>query len=181
MVTYWLVGEAESRRMQHSRLKSSMRNANRWKQEQNDLASSLDSPKKLRFAATDSVNKGQPSIDESALGTKRNSCPNLKVGGLLQPNSLNHSIERKVKSFYRHQPQRLSSTSSLVEALIFNPLKTPNGRTMTSPIKSIGETPKIELSPPEETGFHDCWPLLDTKYVSESDRETTVWRRANDR
>ena len=193
MVTYWLVGEEESRRVQNVRPKSSLRNSKRWKQQQHFdngdmMASSLDSPKRLRFA--DSVEGEQHRqveilTDSSTLTTKRNSCPNLKVGGMLQPNSFNHPVvvERKVKSFYRHQPHRKtpSSTTSLVDALIFSSLKTaPNGRPPTPAASSkSGPTPKIALSPPDESApFSDCWPLLDKNnyHVNhrENDRETSV-------
>ena len=188
MVTYWLVGEKAGNHIRQrgrahlsSRPKSSLRNtgyklsSDRHKK---DLASSLDSPKKLRFAndsPTSPLATGVEILDETTpfTGSKRNSCPNLKVGVgafMLQP-TFSRSVERKLC----YQPHRLSTTS-LVEALTFssNCAKTPNGRSQQSPSRAHrGENPKRELSPPEES-LNDCWPLLEQKNITESDRETSV-------
>lgn len=191
MVTYWLIGEktgSHHRQRGHrasNRPKSSMRNTGHnliGDRHCRDLASSLDSPKKLRFANESSSSPsatGVEMLNETLpfTGSKRNSCPNLKAGScvMLQP-SFSRSIERKLY----FQPHRLSTTS-LVEALTFSShAKTAsNGRpqhfSLTSPASNKrGENPKIELSPPEES-LNDCWPLLDpTKHANESDKETCV-------
>ncbi len=189
MVTYWLVGEKAGNHIRQrgrahpsNRPKSSLRNPGyKLAGTAKDLASSLDSPKKLRFAndsPTSPSAGGVEILDETTpfAGSKRNSCPNLKVGAgafMLQP-TFSRSVERKLC----YQPHRLSTTS-LVEALTFSSnSKTPNGRPQQFPLSSPsrtrrGENPKIELSPPEES-LNDCWPLLEPKYVNESDRETSV-------
>lgn len=190
MVTYWLIGEkfgSQHRLRGHrnhssNRPKSSLRNTGHkliGDRHCRDLASSLDSPKKLRFANPSSSSPsgtGVEILDETSpfVTSKRNSCPNLKAGScvMLQP-TLTRSIERKLY----YQPHRLSTTS-LVEALTFSlQAKTAsNGRPQPfSPANNKrGENPKIELSPPEES-LNDCWPLLDpTKHVNENDRETCV-------
>lgn len=211
MVTYWLVGEETGNQIRQrgrpngpwpNRPKSSLRNHKlpRNRHNREDLASSLDSPKKLRFAS-DSPAAGPSTVDVEIMDetvpfvvtSKRNSCPNLKVnaqvGGftLMQP-SFSRSFERKLC----YQPHRLSTTS-LVEAITLSSSnsnnasnRTPNGKsqlhfTLSSPNSSRirGENPKIELSPPEES-MNDCWPLLDPHYASNEngirdDRETSVW------
>lgn len=207
MVTYWLVGEETGNQIRQrgkangpwsNRPKSSLRNAShklaRNRHNREDLASSLDSPKKLRFAADSPVVPSAVDVEilnetmPFAATSKRNSCPNLKVnaqvGGftLMQP-SFCRSIERKLG----YQPHRLSTTS-LVEAITLSSSssanKTPNGKsqlhfTLSSPLTSRvrGENPKIELSPPEES-INDCWPLLDPHYAANEygrdDRETSV-------
>lgn len=195
MVTYWLVGEKigsqhrqRGRAHPSNRPKSSLRNTSHKltgdRHCHKDLASSLDSPKKLRFAADSSSSPsgtGVEILDETTpfATSKRNSCPNLKANAgavMLQP-SFSRSVERKLC----YQPHRLSTTS-LVEALTFSSnakqQTAPNGRPQQfslspSPTRNRGENPKIELSPPEES-LNDCWPLLDPKYANESDRETSV-------
>ncbi|XP_046437662.1 guanylate cyclase 32E-like isoform X1 [Daphnia pulex] len=208
MVTYWLVGEETGSQIRQrgrpngpwpNRPKSSLRNHKlpRNRHNREDLASSLDSPKKLRFAS-DSPAAGPSTVDVEIMDetvpfvvtSKRNSCPNLKVnaqvGGftLMQP-SFSRSFERKLC----YQPHRLSTTS-LVEAITLSSShngshRTPNGKSqlhfpLSSPNSSRirGENPKIELSPPEES-MNDCWPLLDPHYTGNEhglrdDRETSV-------
>ncbi|XP_046653495.1 guanylate cyclase 32E-like isoform X2 [Daphnia pulicaria] len=208
MVTYWLVGEETGSQIRQrgrpngpwpNRPKSSLRNHKlpRNRHNREDLASSLDSPKKLRFAS-DSPAAGPSTVDMEIMDetvpfvvtSKRNSCPNLKVnaqvGGftLMQP-SFSRSFERKLC----YQPHRLSTTS-LVEAITLSSShngshRTPNGKSqlhfpLSSPNSSRirGENPKIELSPPEES-MNDCWPLLDPHYTGNEhglrdDRETSV-------
>lgn len=191
MVTYWLVGEKagshrqRGRAHQSNRPKSSLRNTNhklnseRYKK---DFASSLDSPKRLRFAAdspTSPSTIGVEIMNETTpfASSKRNSCPNLKAnsGAIMLKPVFSRSVERKLC----YQPHRLSTTS-LVEALTFHAKSTPttpNGKLqqcpVSSPKRSRSDNPKIELSPPEETP-NDRWPLLDKKHLNESDRETSV-------
>lgn len=210
MVTYWLVGEETGNQIRQrgkpngpwsNRPKSSLRNAShklaRNRHNREDLASSLDSPKKLRFASDSPVVPSAVDVEilnetvPFVVTSKRNSCPNLKVnvqvGGftLMQP-TFYRSIERKLC----YQPHRLSTTS-LVEAITLssNANKTSNGKsqlrfTLSSPMSSRirGENPKIELSPPEES-INDCWPLLEPHYATneygKDDRETSVWGKIN--
>ena len=207
MLTYWLVGEkagthrlrarsSQSGQQQHRRPKSSLRITHRKLAGEiacNQLAASLDSPKKLRFASD------TPSADEARVqlinetgsgfaGSKRNSCPNLKVGAgaclpssgslgiitLQQPSFGRSSVERKLC----YQPHRLSTTS-LVEALTFSSNAKSlavNGRQQpgnASPSRKRCENPKIELSPPDETP-QDNWPLLENRCLNGVDNETSV-------
>lgn len=187
MITYWLVGEKGNRHRNTAQPtnwpKSSLRNSHRLRGQSIELGSSLDSPKKLRFA-NDEIAKeegeGMEILDETVSG-KRNSCPNLKANtstsvSLQQPSFSNRSNHRTLKSY---SPQRLSTTS-LVEALTFPPSltcrnSTLNGRQHSPTLWPLGATPKIELSPPDEsTGLNDCWPLLEPRFVIEGDKETTV-------
>ena len=195
MITYWLVGEKASnphRSKGHMKKcgnvfnpKSSLRSSKRCTF---DLASSLDSPKKLRFAMDDQADlNGDADALESALGdhvtvstSKRNSCPNLPEAGLCllpKPSFQSHPLDRKVSM----EPHKLSTTS-LVEALTYN-RPVANAHKPTKEICLMPKTyaPKIELSPPEESkgsagssAGADCWPLLDPRYIDECDRETCV-------
>ena len=158
MVTYWLVGEKENCRQSRVRVqkqqpKSSLRNATKC---EHNFASSLDSPKKLRFAADDPAkekeNQGVKMLLESQILTsKGNSCPNLKV----MHQSLEAHCVQKVES------QSLSTTS-LVEALdcikMNHNRKKNNNKVLIDqdiqplpklPSANQAPTPKIELSPPE--------------------------------
>lgn len=207
MLTYWLVGEKAGAHRQRARShqggrqqqqrwpKSSLRITHRklaGEMACNQLAASLDSPKKLRFASdTPSIEEAAVQlIDETAssfASSKRNSCPNLKVGSgtflsssgslgvitLQQPTFSRYSVERKLC----YQPHRLSTTS-LVEALTFS----SNARSVTingrqpgnaSPSRKRCDNPKIELSPPDETP-QDNWPLLDNRCHNGVENETSV-------
>lgn len=204
MLTYWLVGEKaganrsrarSSQSGQQRRPKSSLRITHRklaGEMACNQLAASLDSPKKLRFAAeTPSAEEADARLMDEAgsgfAGSKRNSCPNLKVGTgaylgssgslgkitLQQPSFGRGSVERKLC----YQPHRLSTTS-LVEALTFSSnakSPAPNGRQPgnASPSRKRCDNPKIELSPPDETP-QDNWPLLENRCLNGVDNETSV-------
>ena len=203
MLTYWLVGEkagthrhrGRGAHTSSNRPKSSLRNTNHHKlaseRYKKEFASSLDSPKRLRFAAdspTSPSTIGVEITDETTpfAASKRNSCPNLKAnfGPIMLKPVFSRSVERKLC----YQPHRLSTTS-LVEALTFSAHAkstptTPNGKLqqqcpISSPLSSTkrsrNDNPKIELSPPEDTP-NDRWPLLDKKQLNESDRETSVWK-----
>ena len=192
MITYWLIGEKGNSRHQRGAKalnwpKSSLRNSNKLREYHNsELTSSLDSPKKLRFAGDEEEAEGRPrrvlaEILDETLTSKRNSCPNLKVvsGGGVICNSISLPLNTERKGTYKQIESHplASSTTSLVEALTMSQVKAVplNGRRFSLK-RNHGEMPKIELSPPEESAArcNDYWPLLDPKFIGENDTETNV-------
>jgi len=152
MITYWLVGEKDNHRnfrttRSNHQPKSSLRNGKC----SYALASSLDSPKKLRFAADDLHGRDNQSMErlldnELLARNKGNSCPNLKVPAI-QPLATIFAEEHTV----RHSLFNLS-TPSLVES-------------SSASNRIRAGTPKIELSPPEESFNDNLMPLLQSRYV----------------
>lgn len=209
MVTYWLIGETTSgsRNRAHQkrqvqmistvdhtgekrRLKSSLRNRMSSSPgrpfgrgqllDTHQLTSSLDSPKKLRFANSSDEDHNEvdccseqqrhrhiqepmtaPSsfdtVDEIASNSKRNSCPNLNncAGGIVNTNCSSEESNRVLQKPHFHKKYRMSGTASLVDVCTFPTItETTATTTTTTSINSsplLSRTPKIELSSPEET------------------------------
>ena len=171
MVTYWLVGEkGDHRSFRTARinqlLKSSLRNSTG--KYDYTLASSLDSSKKLRFAADDphlgqDAQSGNILLDNSLLNSsKGNSCPNLKAVALQPFLALAGPISSEERSLCPDVGFNLSMTSLLADSPISNSVN----RLQT-------KMPKIELSPPEASVNDNLMPLLEHPYINQC--ETIVW------
>jgi len=163
MVTYWLVGEkGNHRRFRTTRTnqqpKSSLRNSSN--KCAFALASSLDSSKKLRFAA-DSLHLGDDLesnlLDNAILNSsKGNSCPNLKAATLQPFMPLTGPGSPEERSLCNNAAFNLSTTSLL-----------DNSSISGSITKIQSKMPKIELSPPEASVDDNLMPLLEPSYFNQ--------------
>ena len=141
------------------------------------LASSLDSPKPLTIHSNDSDEGSEcnyaPKSYADSLVSKRNSCPNLEVEGLILPQPYVACVGKKRVPSGPY----LQSTSSLTEGdtLRLSGKAARKKHAIFAPIQTYSDAPRIELSPPEECHRNDHIPLLASEYqLTECDRETCV-------